>query len=163
MHTACQTGHGRQRGAGKPYRDAAGQVGKWLYDGFVRRLWAALLVLVFSVPLIPPLLAHQPERKLPSCCRRDGKHGCGMMAHAMGEPEALPGTPGIRGAKPPCPLYPSGKSTSAGMAAAEAPAMLVVGIVPVWRADGEQPVSRQPLAVRSGMQKRGPPSAWVLL
>jgi len=45
----------------------------------MRRAFAAVLVLVFSLPLIVPALASNPdEANLPACCRRDGKHHCAM-------------------------------------------------------------------------------------
>lgn len=50
----------------------------------MRRAWAALMVLLFSFPLIAPALASRPdESRLPACCRRNGKHHCAMqMAEA---------------------------------------------------------------------------------
>jgi hypothetical protein len=45
----------------------------------MRRVFAVTLVLVFSLPLIAPLLASTPdESQLPACCRRNGKHHCAM-------------------------------------------------------------------------------------
>ena len=45
----------------------------------MRRAFAVTLVLVFSLPLIAPLLASTPdESQLPACCRRNGKHHCAM-------------------------------------------------------------------------------------
>jgi hypothetical protein len=45
----------------------------------MRRVASALLVLVFSLPLIAPALASAPdESQLPACCRRNGKHHCAM-------------------------------------------------------------------------------------
>lgn len=49
----------------------------------MRRAFAVLLVLAFSLPLIAPALASSfAEASLPACCRRNGKHHCmmpGMM------------------------------------------------------------------------------------
>jgi hypothetical protein len=45
----------------------------------MRRACASLLLLVFSLPLIAPLLASTPDdSQLPACCRRGGKHHCTM-------------------------------------------------------------------------------------
>lgn len=45
----------------------------------MRRAFATLLVLVFSVPLIAPTFASAPDdSQLPACCRRGGKHHCAM-------------------------------------------------------------------------------------
>jgi hypothetical protein len=50
------------------------------YNRSVRRLLAISLLLLFSFPLVSPLLAlsANPETNLPACCRRDGKHHCQM-------------------------------------------------------------------------------------
>lgn len=135
-----------------------------MYNESVRRLWAALLLCVFSVPLITPLLAHQPERKLPSCCRRDGKHGCGMMARAMGLAEALPGTAGLRGTKAPCPLFPSGKASPATVAHFALPPLRVMpgDTVLIAAAPNHDAPPPSP-AFRRGSRKRGPPVPAVLL
>jgi len=46
----------------------------------MRRALAALLVTVFSFPLIAPAFASgADESQLPACCRRDGKHHCAMQ------------------------------------------------------------------------------------
>jgi hypothetical protein len=45
----------------------------------MRRTFAAVLVLVFSLPLITPALAPAPDdSQLPACCRRSGEHHCAM-------------------------------------------------------------------------------------
>jgi len=45
----------------------------------MRRAFAATLVVIFSLPLIAPLLASTPaESQLPACCRRNGRHHCSM-------------------------------------------------------------------------------------
>jgi hypothetical protein len=53
----------------------------------MRRAFAALLVLVFSFPLIAPALASSPDAsQLPACCRRNGKHHCAMGMEMGGSP-----------------------------------------------------------------------------
>lgn len=51
----------------------------------MRRVWAAILVVLFSYPLIAPAFASLPgDAELPACCRRNGKHHCAMyMAEMM--------------------------------------------------------------------------------
>jgi hypothetical protein len=50
----------------------------------MRRALAALLLTVFSLPLIAPALASTPDdSQLPACCRRGGAHHC-AMAMKMG-------------------------------------------------------------------------------
>ncbi len=54
----------------------------------MRRALAAMLVVLFSFPLIAPALASGPnDSQLPACCRRNGKHHCAMqMAEMTREP-----------------------------------------------------------------------------
>jgi hypothetical protein len=45
----------------------------------VRRAFAATLVLIFSLPLIAPVLVSaSAASQLPACCRRNGNHHCAM-------------------------------------------------------------------------------------
>ena len=45
----------------------------------MHRIWATLLVAVFSFTLIDPnVFATSGEQKLPACCRSNGKHRCGL-------------------------------------------------------------------------------------
>ena len=47
----------------------------------MRRILAILLSAVFSFSLISPsVFATDQDSKLPSCCRRNGKHACQMPA-----------------------------------------------------------------------------------
>lgn len=50
------------------------------YNRSVRRLLALSLLLLFSFPLVSPLLAlsANSDANLPVCCRRNGVHHCGM-------------------------------------------------------------------------------------
>jgi hypothetical protein len=46
----------------------------------MRRAWAAILVVLFSFPLIAPAFASGPDdAQLPACCRRNGRHHCAMQ------------------------------------------------------------------------------------
>lgn len=66
----------------------------------MRRATAALLTVLFGLTLIAPFFASGPERNLPPCCRRDGKHHCARM-FAFLHPGNAPQLTGQ-----PCPLYP---------------------------------------------------------
>jgi hypothetical protein len=45
----------------------------------VRRIWATLLVAVFSFALIgPAMFVPAGEQILPPCCRKNGKHHCAL-------------------------------------------------------------------------------------
>lgn len=50
------------------------------YNRCVRRLLALSLLLLFSFPLVSPLLAlsANADANLPACCRRNGVHHCEM-------------------------------------------------------------------------------------
>ena len=49
-------------------------------SGYLRRVLSILLLAVFGLTLVSPLLALSPsgESGVPACCRRTGKHHCGM-------------------------------------------------------------------------------------
>jgi len=66
----------------------------------VRRLFAILLVALFSFSLIAPALSSGAETNVPECCRRAGKHHC-----SLGSGSALPSGP-VFNAGGHCPLYP---------------------------------------------------------
>ena len=68
----------------------------------MRRVFASLLVALFSFALIAPaVFASDPDSKLPACCRRDGKHHCGLASHTES-----PAGPAAQTAR--CNLFPSG-------------------------------------------------------
>ena len=51
----------------------------------VRRVPAILLLAFFSFSLMPPtVFLSDAESKLPSCCRRSGKHRCAMVGDQAG-------------------------------------------------------------------------------
>ena len=50
-----------------------------VYSFSVRRIWATLLVAVFSFALIgPATFVPTGDQKLPPCCRKTGKHHCAL-------------------------------------------------------------------------------------
>jgi hypothetical protein len=70
----------------------------------VRRVLGITLVLLFSFPLISPLLASGSisEASLPACCRRNGAHHCMMgMAQARWTVTSFSAVPQK------CPFYPT--------------------------------------------------------
>jgi hypothetical protein len=44
----------------------------------LQRISAILMLALFSFALVAPVLPADSEATLPPCCRRDGKHHCGM-------------------------------------------------------------------------------------
>src|SRR5487761_892946 len=55
------------------------------YNRSVRRFLAFSMLLLFSFPLVTPLLAlsANPDANLPACCRRNGAHHCQMKVERM--------------------------------------------------------------------------------
>jgi len=70
----------------------------------MQRFLATLLVVSFSFPLLLPAMLRGTESKLPACCRRDGKHKCGMAAPKAGK---------LAFGKSPCAQFPGSQSTRA--------------------------------------------------
>jgi len=66
----------------------------------VQRVCATLLLALFGFPLILPVIRVESETKLPSCCRREGKHHCGMANSASQETSGA-------AVREKCPNYPA--------------------------------------------------------
>jgi hypothetical protein len=72
----------------------------------VRRVLSFTLLLLFSLPLISPVLALTAgsDANLPACCRRNGTHHCTSMTRSP----QLPGSVASLSAIPQrCPAYPA--------------------------------------------------------
>lgn len=124
----------------------------------MKKILAALLVVSFSMPLTMALAPADAESDLPACCRRDGKHACGMSKRATENP--VPDGPVVRSRKNPCPHYPSGKATPAVTPLALLPDRLLVHAASspsqiLAAALGTLP---QP-AVSRAHRERGPPTS----
>ncbi|MCC6536427.1 MAG: hypothetical protein IT162_02685 [Bryobacterales bacterium] len=132
----------------------------------MRHVLAILLSVVVSFPLIAPLLAKTASAgagKLPACCRRDGKHGCGMksMAGAAALASKTSG-PAVRGQKFRCAQYPADSSAppTASRLALTA-AVAGVGLPPVMAAPAATPWRESHFASvhASLLPQRGPPAS----
>jgi hypothetical protein len=66
----------------------------------MRRALASLLVVLFSFPLILPILRADAALSLPSCCRRAGKHHCSMGPESTSQE-------GLSPIQPKCSNYPA--------------------------------------------------------
>jgi hypothetical protein len=122
----------------------------------VRRLLSFALLLLFSLPLISPLLALTAgsDANLPACCRRNGAHHCTRTTHPA-DPAAgtnLSATPQH------CPAYPAVITQARhGDLSIHAASLIFAGIVshPVIK---PQTQARARVALDISRQKRGPPT-----
>jgi hypothetical protein len=123
----------------------------------VRRLLSTVLLLLFSLPLISPLLAltANSDANLPACCRRNGAHHCTRVT-----PPADPSAPGINLSTIPqhCPAYPAVITQARhGDLSFHAASLIFAGIVshPTVK---PQTQARARVAFDISRQKRGPPT-----
>jgi hypothetical protein len=118
----------------------------------MRRLWATLLVAVFSFAFIPPaMFVPAGDEKLPPCCRKDGKHHC-----AAAQSKGSSSGPSFQAR---CPLFSNGQ-TLPSIPRAEAPILGHAFTAGVTNSNTSRPQTEKLGAApfdRSG-QKRGPPS-----
>jgi hypothetical protein len=123
----------------------------------MRRVPALLLVFLFSFSLIGPALFVDSESNLPACCRRDGKHHCGMLDRDMAEtPSSGLAADALR-AK--CPFFPNGGAvlphSGALLLAASQPAG--ISIVSQIGTPGHAEAGYC-ISLNRSHRKRGPPS-----
>lgn len=141
------------------------------YTRSVQRRLAKLLLLLISFGLIAPALpgmTSSGESKLPACCRKDGKHKCGMKSMSGGSALAGAGEidheSQVRPEKASCPYCPEGRFSPARDVYAGSIAFtdsedfrLAVADRLVAIAD---PISS---IVRNSHSQRGPPAPVVVL
>jgi hypothetical protein len=114
----------------------------------VQRVCATLLLVLFGFPLIVPVIRVESETKLPTCCRREGKHHCGM---------ANPETSGAA-LREKCPSYPG-----VGAMPAFSPTILLNGTQAFFSGIVKHPAvhsqteALQRISFTRSRQKRGPP------
>jgi hypothetical protein len=126
----------------------------------MRRVAAILLVSLFSFSLIAPALFADAQSNLPACCRRDGKHHCGMLAQDMADmAEAPPSGPAVDALHAKCPFFPNGRavvpSPEGALLAASQPGRVSIVrriVVPARAVAGYR------ISFNTSHQKRGPPS-----
>jgi hypothetical protein len=126
----------------------------------VRRLIGITLLLLFSLPLISPVLALAAisDVNLPACCRRNGAHRCTMklQAESSGPGISLSEIP------PRCPAYPAAVTpVQHGDLFLHAASLIVAEIVshPTSKTQTE---ARARVALDRSRQKRGPPASELL-
>jgi hypothetical protein len=126
----------------------------------MRRVPAILLVFVFSFSLIASALFVDAASNLPACCRRDGKHHCGVTDRDMADTAQTPASglaADARHAK--CPLFPNGGAvlpqSGAALLTASQPAGVSIASQMVTAAQGD---AGYRISFNCSHQKRGPPS-----
>jgi hypothetical protein len=125
----------------------------------VRRVLTFTLLLLFSLPLISPLLALTAgsDANLPACCRRNGAHRCTQLTRPTD-----PSAPGINLFAIPqhCPSYPAVVTQARhGDISFHATSLIFAGIVshPCVK---PQTQARARVALDISRQKRGPPQSF---
>ena len=122
----------------------------------MRRVSAILLVFLFSFSLIAPALFGDDESNLPACCRRDGKHHCGMMIRDMAE--APSSGPAVDALHAKCPLFPNGGAVLPHSGAAVLAAYQTAGVpLGCQIAARVQAAAGYRIPVSPSHPKRGPP------
>jgi len=122
--------------------------------GILQKLTANTVLLFLLAPSFVWLAMPDPQSALPSCCRRDGKHHCAMMA--MGEPQE--NAPSLRASSPQCP-YRSVLGTPMGRGIAGLPIRFAFFTETVGQSDRivQVLVDARVSEARSHL-KRGPPT-----
>lgn len=127
----------------------------------MRRSIAITLLLLFSLPLISPVLAlaAASDANLPACCRRNGAHHC-MMKMQQREPSG----PEIRLStiSQRCPAYPAAVTQVQHGDLSCSTASLAFAEIVSHPAIKAQTLARARVALDRSRQKRGPPCSRLL-
>src|SRR5262249_824486 len=125
----------------------------WSILSAMRRIWATLLMAVFSFPLIgPDALSARADQKLPRCCRSNAKHHCtiALSQPASSRPALEAGRCSLFRADPAMPPLPPAAIVKLSPATFGAVASHATA------RPQNQPHAR--IASDRSCQKRGPPS-----
>jgi len=126
------------------------------YNHTVRRVLSFMLLLVFSLPLISPVLAlaASSEANLPACCRRNGAHHCTSITR----PPQLPGS-GLSFSSIPqrCPACPAAVAPAQHHDLSFQAASLIFAEIVSHPSLKFQTEARARVALDISRQKRGPP------
>jgi hypothetical protein len=127
------------------------------YNRVVRRSLAISLLLLFSLPLIAPLLALQAgaNGNLPACCRRNGAHHCAMQIPNASQQMHLSAV------HERCPAYPKVvTSAKRNDLSFQTSAILIAGAL-VHPSIKIQPATLAQQALYRSQSQRGPPALRV--
>ena len=119
----------------------------------MQRVSATLLLALFSFFVIEPaIFADNPDSKLPACCRKSGKHHCGMSSET-------PSGIAVTSVQAKCPSFPgNGMSPVSGKAGAATPAQVFFAAILSHPAAHAQTEARYRVSSIRARHKRGPPS-----
>jgi hypothetical protein len=121
----------------------------------MRRVSASLLALTFVVSLLAPIVLASPSSTLPACCRRDGKHHCGMGAAKSDSHSGA----ALKAAKVRCAEYPfTGASPILAKVAPPSSGPAIFASLASHPTVHAQTEARQRVSFTRTCQKRGPPS-----
>lgn len=126
----------------------------------MRRVWASLLVAVFSLPLIAPILLANTASDSPACCRRNGKHRC-AMADMADQGHALAGL-AVKAIQPKCPLFPNAGNLAVSFHTVLPGSSSDFRVRLVFRsANRKTNENISQIALRGSVRKRGPPTCFA--
>jgi hypothetical protein len=122
----------------------------------VRRVLSFTLLLLFSLPLISPVLAltASSDGILPACCRRNGAHHCTSMTRSpqLGSGTSLSAIPQH------CPAYPAAVTPIRHHDLSFQAASLIFAEIVSHPTVKLQTEARARVALDISRQKRGPPT-----
>jgi hypothetical protein len=123
----------------------------------VRRILSLTLLLLFSLPLISPLLAlgQSSDSQLPACCRRNGAHRCSMSPDQLA---ALNHGQHFTTAKMKCPMFPQSVAPSHHETSAISLSAILFAAVHAHPAQFPQVEAWARVALEGARLKRGPPA-----
>jgi hypothetical protein len=121
----------------------------------VRRLLTIALLLVFSLPLIAPVLAvtASSDANLPACCRRNGAHHCARMVQSKESSD-----PSLSSIPQHCPAYSTIITPVRHGNLSLLAASLIFAEIISHPAIKLQTEARARVALDRSRQKRGPPT-----
>jgi hypothetical protein len=122
----------------------------------VRHLLSITLLLLFSLPLISPVLALAagPEANLPACCRRHGAHHCMLKMQS----ESSSSKPSFSSIPQRCPGFPAVVTPVRHGDLSLPSASLIFAEIVSHPSVKLQTQARARVALDRSRQKRGPPS-----
>jgi hypothetical protein len=128
------------------------------YNETVRRLIGITLLLLFSSPLMSPLLAltASTTANLPACCRRNGAHHCMMNTQ---QTESSSSSINVSTIPQKCPAYPAAVTQIQHGDLSSHTASLIYAEIVSHPSVRTQTEARARVALDRSRQKRGPPSS----